>query len=190
MPEQRQIHQIRVFLSSPGDVADERALARRLLKDELPSDPLLLRGYVTFDVVSWDDPAAPIPMDAAITPQQAVNRFGPKPSECDVVVVILWARMGTHLDVRAFRKPDNESYLSGTEWEFEDALSAPEAQRPTIFVYRRTEEPKVGMKDSERTEKLRQFDLVDGFFKRFQNPDESSAGGFTSTARRRSLKTA
>ena len=43
---------IRVFLSSPGDVADERALARRLLKEELPYDPFL-RGRVAFDVVSW-----------------------------------------------------------------------------------------------------------------------------------------
>ncbi len=41
MPEPPQPQQIRVFLSSPGDVADERALARRLLKEELPSDPLL-----------------------------------------------------------------------------------------------------------------------------------------------------
>ena len=42
---------LRVFLSSPGDVADERALARRVLKDELPYDPFL-RGQVTFDAVS------------------------------------------------------------------------------------------------------------------------------------------
>jgi hypothetical protein len=112
LSERPRLHQIRVFLSSPGDVADERGLARRLLKDELPSDPLLPRGSVTFDVVSWDDPAAPTPMDAAITPQEAVNRFGPMPSECDVVVV-LWSRMGTHLDVKAFRKPDGGPYLSG-----------------------------------------------------------------------------
>src|SRR5262245_20378039 len=116
MAQQRTIPQIRVFLSSPGDVAYERSLARDLLKDELPYDPLLLRGF-TFDVVSWDDPAAPIPMDARITPQQAVVRFGPKPSDCDVVIVILWARMGTHLDLRTFSKPDNSPYLSGTEWE-------------------------------------------------------------------------
>ena len=30
---------LRVFLSSPGDVADERNLARALLKDELPYRP-------------------------------------------------------------------------------------------------------------------------------------------------------
>ena len=48
---------LKIFLSSPGDVAKERELARRLLKDELPYDPFL-RGKVTFDVLSWDDPAA------------------------------------------------------------------------------------------------------------------------------------
>ena len=57
----------RVFLSSPGDVGDERALARHLLNDELRYDPFL-RGRVTFEVVSWDNPAAPTPMPAARTP--------------------------------------------------------------------------------------------------------------------------
>src|SRR4051812_12438460 len=163
---------IRVFLSSPGDVGDERFLARRLFKDELPYDPLL-RGRIIFDVVSWDDPSSPIPMDASITPQEAVNRFGPKPSECDIVVVILWSRMGTHLDLKAFRKPDGMPYLSGTEWEFEDAINTTKPHRPTVFVYRRTEEFKVGAKDPDRVEKFRQFDLVEEFFGKFQGPDGS-----------------
>jgi hypothetical protein len=89
--------------------------------------------------VSWDDPAAPTPMTAGLSPQEAVNRFGPKPSQCDIVVVILWSRLGTHLDVATFRKPDGEPYLSGTEWEFEDAWNA--KPQPEILVYRRTEVP-------------------------------------------------
>ena len=101
---------LRVFISSPGDVADERNLARRLLKDELPYDPLL-RGKVTFDAVSWDDPAASTPMVATLTPQEAVNRFGCRPSECDIVIVVLWSRLGTQLKI------DGTSYLSGTEYE-------------------------------------------------------------------------
>jgi hypothetical protein len=60
MPEPQYL---RVFLSSPGDVADERGLARRLLKDELPYDPFL-RGRVTFDVVSWDGSAGANARDA------------------------------------------------------------------------------------------------------------------------------
>jgi hypothetical protein len=48
---------LKIFLSSPGGVTEERELARHLIKGELPQDPLL-RGKVTFDVFSWDDPAA------------------------------------------------------------------------------------------------------------------------------------
>jgi hypothetical protein len=176
MAEREQPLHIRVFLSSPGDVADERALARRLLKEELPYDRLL-RGRVTFEVVSWDDPAGKTAMPATITPQEAVNRFGLKPSQCNVVAVVLWSRMGTHLDDTSFHKPNGEAYLSGTEWEFEDALRA--WPPPEIFVYRRMEEPKVGMRDPDWAEKRRQYDLVERFFKGFTNPDGSFRRGFT-----------
>src|SRR4051812_46752679 len=158
---------LRVFLASPGDVADERALVRHLLKDELPYDPFL-RGRVTFDVVSWDDPAAPTPMPARLTPQEAVIQFETKPSECDIVIVVLWSRLGTHLDLSKFQKANGESYLSGTEWEYEDACKG--QPQPNIFVYRRTERPKVELGDPALQEKLRQFKLVDQFFERFMNP--------------------
>jgi hypothetical protein len=58
--------QIRIFLSSPGDVADERGLAARIVKQELPYDPFL-RGRLTFDLISWDDPDAPTPMLANLS---------------------------------------------------------------------------------------------------------------------------
>ena len=83
-----QVPLIRVFLSSPSDVADERHLARVLLGMQLPYDPHL-RGKVAFTVKSWDNPAAPIPMSAKLTPQKAVDHGLPRPSECNIVVVIL-----------------------------------------------------------------------------------------------------
>jgi oligoendopeptidase F len=175
LAEQRQPQLIRVFLSSPGDVADERALARRLLKEKLPYDPFL-RGHVSFEVVSWDDPASPTPMPATVTPQEAVNRFGRRPSECDVVVVVLWSRLGTHLDLETFSKPDGKPYLSGTEWEFEDAWNA--KKRPEILVYWRKEELKIGVEDPKGAEKFQQYYLVKRFFKRFENPDGSLRGGY------------
>jgi hypothetical protein len=54
-----------------------------------------------------------------LTPQEAVNRSLSKPSQCDVVVVILWGRMGTPLP-ESYKKPNGTLYLSGTEWECED----------------------------------------------------------------------
>jgi hypothetical protein len=168
---------VRVFLASPGDVADERALARHLIEKELPSDPLL-SGRVTFEVVSWDDPVAPVPMPATCAPQGAVVRFMGEPSTCDIVIVVLWSRLGMRLDVTAFRKPSGEPYLSGTEWEFENAWNA--RPRPEILVYRRMEEPKIGMRDSDFEEKRRQYELVEQFCERItKNPNGTLRGGVT-----------
>lgn len=105
---------LRFFLSSPGDVADERIFAQQVIEQELPKDPLL-RGEITCEAIRWDDPAAPVSMPASLSLQEAVNRGLPKPSECDVVIVILWSRLGTPLPPNIVR-PNGSPYLSGTEW--------------------------------------------------------------------------
>jgi len=170
------ISHIRIFLSSPGDVTAERRIAENVIQKDLAKD-WFLQDRVTFQVISWDDPEAPMAMTANLTPQEAVNRFGRKPSECEVVVVILWSRLGTHLDVAAFKKPGGEPYLSGTEWEYEDALAATEPQ-PDILVYRRTGKPMIEIDDPDFDAKKSQFDLVNGFFAAFQNPDGSFKRSF------------
>ena len=86
---------LRIFLASPGDVTQERGLALKVL-EQLPYDPLL-RGRVTIEAVAWDQPGAGTPMLATMTPQAAIAAGLPKPSQCDIVVVILWSRMGTPL---------------------------------------------------------------------------------------------
>jgi hypothetical protein len=163
----------RIFLSSPGDVSEERQLARKVIKEELPVDPFL-RGRVALDVVSWDDPGAPVPMLAHLTPQEAVDRGLPKPSECDFVVVILWGRFGSPLE-DSRRKPDGERYLSGTEWEYEDAVSAKPA--PEILIYRRTEKVFLDADDPELDAKREQRERVKKFFAQFRppSPDRSNA---------------
>src|SRR5512143_79083 len=125
---------LRFFLSSPGDVTDERTFAQQVIEQELPKDPLL-RGQVTCEAVRWDDPNAPVAMPATLTPQKALELGLTKPSECDAVIVILWSRMGTPLP-ESMRKPDGSPYLSGTEWEYEDAVNA--RPPPLVLVYRRT----------------------------------------------------
>jgi hypothetical protein len=85
---------LRIFLASPGDVAEERAIAREVI-ERLPYDPLL-RGRITVDLVAWDGPGG-APMEATMTPQEAIARGLARPSECDIAVVILWSRMGTPL---------------------------------------------------------------------------------------------
>src|SRR5262249_8521281 len=162
----------RVFLSSPGDVSEERALAREIIKQELPYDPFL-RGQASLDVVSWDDPSSPTPMLASLTPQEAIDRGLPKPSECDFVVVILWGRMGTPLP-DSVRKPNGERYLSGTEWEYQDAISA--KPQPEILIYRRTEKVFLDADDPDYQVKLEQRKRVNKFFDRFRASNGSYTG--------------
>ena len=161
----------RVFLSSPGDVTDERGLARQVLQ-HLPKEPGLHRRVV-LEEISWDDPGAPVPLAAHLTPQATIDLRRPKPSECDIVVVILWARMGTPLPEDR-RKPDGTPYLSGTEHEFLEAMATARSHgRPTVLAYRRTQVPDIDLADPERDEKIRQYEAVETFFKGFRNTDRS-----------------
>jgi hypothetical protein len=165
--------QLRIFLSSPSDVAAERAAARKVL-DELPRGHLL-KGRVGIDVVAYDDPLAPAPMEAGVTPQDSVNRYSGTPSECDLTVVILWSRLGTRLPEHK-RKPDGTRYNSGTEWEFEDAMTA---KRP-VWLYRCTAKPKVELDDPEFDAKRQQYEGVKRFFSQFRAEDGSLVGGINS----------
>ncbi|MEM9628278.1 MAG: DUF4062 domain-containing protein [Pseudomonadota bacterium] len=158
----KRVEQFRIFLSSPGDVQAERDIARKLIKDVLPYSPFI-RGRATFDVVSWDDPHAAPGLDAHLTPQEAINRQLPKPSECDIVIVILWGRMGTPLP-STYTKEDGSTYQSGTEWEYHSASSS--GQTLTL-LYRRTEEPRIGARDPEVHDKLRASSQGRQFFRAF-----------------------
>lgn len=170
----RTVERLRVFLASPGDVPEERAYVRHFLHTEVLKDPFL--KHIAFEVVSWDDPAHGTLMSADRTPQQAVRRFHGDPATCAIVVVILATRLGTHLDIETFSRPDGSRYLSGTEWEYENAFDAD--PRPEILVYRRKGAPSVAADDPQRDEKHRQWDNVVAFFRRFDNSDGSARGGY------------
>ena len=157
---------LRVFLASPGDVAAERAFVWTFLETILPKDPLLRSRPVAFDVVAWDHPAAGTPLPARISPQEAVIRFKRRPADCDIVIVILSGRMGTHLDTERLAKADRSAYVSGTEWEYLDAFDSP--SKPEILVYTNNKTPPIERSDPDRTEKMRQWALLDAFLGRFR----------------------
>lgn len=153
------VRSLRVFLSSPGDVVVERGLADDIL-GEISRSPAW-RGKFTFEIVRWDDPHAQVPMDAHLSPQDAINQHLPRPSECEIVAVILWSRFGTPLSEPL--KPDGTPYLSGTEWEFHDAL----AGDGRLLLFRRLDEPRVSLADPEYERKAEQYRRVVKFFQSF-----------------------
>jgi tetratricopeptide (TPR) repeat protein len=179
MPAPKNQLRLRVFLASPGDVAEERKAVMALMQTGLPKDPLLPCD-VDFTVVAWDDPDAATPMPAHLTPQAAVTRFKGRPSDCDIVLVILRARIGTVLDVSKEQKHDGSAYRSGTEWEYEDAWNA--TPQPEIMIYRCSQDLNVKASDRDRQDKLNQWDGLQAFLARFQNPDKSWNGGINDFA--------
>src|SRR5262249_18499667 len=131
------------------------------------------RGRVVIDEVSWDNPAAPVPLAAQLTPQEAIGQGRPKPADCDAVLVILWARMGTPLP-KEYAKPDGTRFESGTEWEYLDAIKEAERSgKPLVLVYRRTEPVLLDRKAPDFAERVSQGERVDRFFDGFRAPDGS-----------------
>jgi hypothetical protein len=115
-----------VFISSPGDVRPERAAAERIVTR-------LARQFSTqFEIssVRWER-----------KPLRATEGFQsqiPRASRSDIVVVVLWSRIGTTLDPAQYRGAVDGKPVTGTEYEFQDALCGHEGVRPALFVYRKT----------------------------------------------------
>lgn len=145
-----------VFVSSPGDVAEERALAERVL-GRLAGE---FADRVELRPIFWEHE----PLLASGTFQEQIVR----PSQADIVVCILWSRLGTRLPGQ-FRREDGTRYASGTEFEFEDALAGFRTRgTPDLLVYRKTAEPMVSLLDSGLLmEKLEQRRALDAFVERW-----------------------
>ena len=123
---------LHIFLSSPGDVSRERQLAREVI--ERIQSERAHRDRLKLEVVAWDKPGAGTAMPAQMEPQEAIDRGLKKPSDCDIVVVIFWARMGTLLSEKHL-KPDGSRYRSGTEYEYLDALGAAKIKANPMCYY-------------------------------------------------------
>jgi hypothetical protein len=63
----------------------------------------------------------------------------PRSSSADIFVVILWSRLGVTLPEPGFLGPISGGRVTGTEWEFEDALKAAQEKGvPELMLYRKT----------------------------------------------------
>jgi len=123
---------VRIFISSPGDVNDERDKARRVIDD-------LQRHHAgaTLEPVLWEDLALP----ATASFQETID-FILRTKPIDIAVFILWSRLGSPVGPPISR-PDGSPYRSGTEREFDLMLAAfaeSGRQRPVILAYARDDD--------------------------------------------------
>lgn len=169
---------VRVFVSSPGDVVEERAAVLDVLA-AARRDPLLV-DRLTIQEYAHELPYLSPIYNPDEFPQETVNKKMITPPECDVVVVIFGERMGTPLAPSFGLAPTGRPYRSGTEYEFWTAMAAArKASRPTVLLYRRWPLPVVPADAPDRDDRLAQRAAVDAFFAEFQNPDASYRGGYT-----------
>ena len=105
---------VRIFISSPSDVRPERLKAEQIIA-RLNSE---FAYHFRVEAVLWERE----PLVATHHFQDERNI--PQPRSMDVVVVILWSRLGVPLPVDKFSGALSKRPVTGTEWEFEDALAS------------------------------------------------------------------
>ncbi|MDZ4770559.1 MAG: tetratricopeptide repeat protein [Chloroflexota bacterium] len=154
---------IKVFLSSPSDLRRERAQVAALIRalNERPT----IRDKYKFSPYLYEEHA---PAQTGQAPQQVVNEGMLQPHDADLVICMLWTRMGTPL---AEVNPDTGMpYQSGTEWEFYDAYRHYLRQRkPIVLLYRCVAVPGSNID-------MAQINQVNAFFRSFEGADASLRG--------------
>ncbi len=151
---------LRIFISSPGDVSEER-LRAHLVIQKLARD---FARYFRIEAYLWEHE----PMLASGHFQDAIET----PSASDVVILIVYSRLGTELpersSVREYRGIDGRAPVTGTEWEYEEALAASRVRgAPDLLAYRKLGDPGASLVDAaRRAEQERQWTALEGFWRR------------------------
>jgi tetratricopeptide (TPR) repeat protein len=142
---------LKIFLSSPGDVAEERALAEfvfRRLADEV-SDVARLSFLI------WEHE----PLFGHAGFQEQIER----PSQSDLVVIILWSRLGTRLPAD-FAAVEGQPPPTGTEFEIQDSLASfAERGKPNLLIYRKVPGPQIALGSADFAERSDQYARLDAF---------------------------
>jgi len=95
------------------------------------------------------------------------------PSQSDIVVLIVWSRLGTPLPARTEKREyhgiDGRVPVTGTEWEFEDALQSNKQKgAPDLLTYRKKARAKAEYSSAAEAEELgRQLQRLEQFWSRY-----------------------
>jgi tetratricopeptide (TPR) repeat protein len=146
----------RIFVSSPGDVLTERQRIARVV-ERLNGE---FREVLRLEVVRWED--------RFYTADRSFQQQIEESAASDVVLCLLWSRIGTPLPPAAPRRPDGSSYESGTVYEVETALAARKAKgTPDIYVFRKQAEVRFSADDSQLEAERAQYKMLLAFWQRW-----------------------
>jgi hypothetical protein len=159
---------LRIFISSPGDVGAERAVAAAVVERL----QLEFRGTVVLETYLWERRL----LLATETFQTQILDI----CEADLAIFIMWSRLGTALPDE-FRRADGSRYNSGTEFEFEQARASYETRRrPATIFYLKTADVQLSLRDrNRRKQQTSELDAVARFVDQwFRNPDGTFKSAF------------
>ncbi len=147
----------RLFVSSPGDVAGERARAEAVV-EKLNAE---FKDRAHFDAEFWED--------HFYLAHETFQKQIPEAADCDLVVAIFKARLGSPLPDGFKRQPTGDPYPSGTAYEVLSAIGKRRdgAPLPDIYVFRYPRDPQVSLDDPRRPEIEAQWTALKGFFERW-----------------------
>jgi WD40 repeat protein len=155
--------QVRIFVSSPSDVEHERAAVKDIV-ERLAQEYL---SYFMLQAVLWEE--------EALTADRTFQAGLTQPADCDIVLVILWTRLGSPLPEEPYRG------MTGTEWEFFDAVNASkEGGKPEVLVYKKIAPKLVDITDAAAArEAVEDRRRVEEFFREhFFNEDNTFRRAF------------
>lgn len=117
---------VRIFVSSPGDVIAERGI----VGDVIGRLQREFAGSFQVEGIFWEQE----PLVATEHFQEGIL----PPSRADIVVAIVWKRLGQVMPPAMFRGALTGREVTGTEYEWEDALAGWKRRRwPAVLFYRK-----------------------------------------------------
>jgi Novel STAND NTPase 1 len=164
---------VRVFVSSPSDVRAERdrvnIVAKRLNNT--------FEGLASIDVFLWEESF----YSAERTFQDSINAAVRGMDDIDVVVCVLWSRIGLKLDPSKWARADKSAYESGTVLEFETALDLARKNngKPAVYLFRKT--APITYRAENADEDINQHKMLEAVWQRWTQTGEGyDASGYQS----------
>jgi eukaryotic-like serine/threonine-protein kinase len=160
--------QIRVFVSSPADAQFERSRLDRVI-ERLNGE---FQGVARLASVRWET--------AFYKAHETFQKQIPEAAECDLVVAIFRARLGTALPAEFPPMKDGRAYPSGTAYEVLSAIENAKGRGfPDVYVFRFPQPPSVQLDDPTRAEIEAQWEQLKAFFDTwFKTPEGQFKAAF------------
>ena len=118
---------LKLFVSSPGDLVPERQAVQRVVA-RINGDYL---GVVHFEVIRWEE--------KSYSARAGFQSQIVEATSCDLVIAMLYQRMGTPLPVEVAQRNDGSAFESGTAYEIETSLlHAQKHGAPQLYMFRKT----------------------------------------------------